>query len=152
MHIETMQEMVEWSAAYHQSFAGYLQDSMASSSDERAKMLSDYIADHERSLAKTLYAFKPTHSDGALGTWCAEFLNDKPLPNTEKTDVRWSKMSADEMFAEVSAVHAQLIDLYRFLLSRCMATPAAEMLQQLIDVEEQEIKLMAQSANRLHEM
>ncbi|MEX1668575.1 hypothetical protein AB4876_06610 [Zhongshania guokunii] len=152
MHIETMQEMVEWSAAYHQSFAGYLQDSVASSSDERAKMLSDYIADHERSLAKVLFAFKPTESDAALGTWCAEFLNDQPLPNTEKTDVRWAQMSADEMFAEVSAIHAQLIDLYRFLLSRCIATPAAEMLEQLIDIEEHEIKLMAQSANRLHEM
>ena len=152
MHIETMQDMVNWSAEFHDAFAAFLLDSVASSKSERLKMLSEYIADHERNLANTLRAFTPTERDQALGTWCAEFLNEQPLPDTKTVDSRWGQMATDELFNQVENIHSQLIDLYEFVLSRCQATPAAAMLQQLIDIEAHELKLMAHSANRLQDI
>ncbi|WP_373089657.1 hypothetical protein [Zhongshania sp.] len=152
MHIETIQDIIEWSAAFHRSFRTHLQASVATSQDERAKMLSHYIGDHQLNLAKTIDALTPTESANALGTWCTEYFNEQPLPNTAKINPRWAELSADEIFSEVNGSYEQLVDLYRYLLSRCAATPASETLQQLIDIHEHQLKLMAHSVNRLQDI
>lgn len=152
MHIETIQDIVEWSAAFHRSFRTHLQASVATSQDERAKMLSHYIGDHQLNLAKTIDALTPIESANALGTWCTEYFNEQPLPNTAKINPRWAELSADEIFSEVNGIYEQLVDLYRYLLSRCAATPASETLQQLIDIHEHQLKLMAHSVNRLQDI
>ena len=52
MHIETIGNVVAWSGEFHRNFATFIESSVAASDDERTKMLSGYIADHERQLAK----------------------------------------------------------------------------------------------------
>lgn len=152
MHIETMGDVVVWSSEFHSNLADFIEASVASSADERAKMLSGYIADHERQLAKTVAAFDHVESDNALGTWCTEFLNNQPLPDTSTKDERWAGLSANELMDEVREIHEQLIALFSHLLSRCGATPAADMLEQLVDLEQHQLMLMAHSANRLEDL
>ncbi|RNL66708.1 hypothetical protein [Zhongshania marina] len=152
MRIETMGDVVTWSSGFHSNLADFIEASVAQSKDERLKMLSSYIADHERQLAKTIAAFEVVESDNALGTWCTEFLNKQPLPDTAIKDERWAHFSANELMDEVRGIHQQLMALFSHLLSRSAATPAADMLEQLLDVEEHQLMLMAHSANRLEDL
>lgn len=152
MHIETMADVVKWSSCFHSNFATFIESSVSASDDERTKMLGGYIADHERQLAKAVSAFKHVESDNALGTWCAEFLNKQPLPDTSRKDERWASFSATELMDKVREIHEQLMALFSHLLSRCGATPAADMLEQLLDLEDHQLKLMSHSANRLDDL
>ena len=152
MQIETIGNVVAWSGEFHRNFAAFIESSVAASDDERTKMLSGYIADHERQLAKTVSTFDHVESDNALGTWCAEFLNKQPLPDTSSKDEEWATLSANQLMDRVRDVHEQLIALYSHLLSRCGTTPAADMLEQLLDVEEHQLMLMTHSANRLEDL
>ncbi|AKH70691.1 hypothetical protein IMCC21906_03051 [Spongiibacter sp. IMCC21906] len=152
MNVETVGDVVQWSGDFHQSFAQFLPDSIASSSNERAKLLGDDIARHEANLATTILALKDTESKNSLDTWVTEFLNNQPLPDTKYKDLHWASLSSEQLLDEVLEVHAQLIELYRHLHSRCAATPAAGTLEQLLDMEEQELSLISHSANRLRDL
>lgn len=152
MNVETVADVVQWSGDFHQSFAQFLPDSVGNSTDERAKLLGDYIARHEAHLAKSILALKNTESPEALGTWVTEFLNHQPVPNTDYADLRWASLNSEQLLDEVLAIHAQLIELYRHLHSRCATTPAADTLVQLLDMQEQELSLISHSANRLSDI
>ncbi len=152
MHLETVGDVVKWSGDFHQSLARFLPESTAGSNSERTKMLSDYIAGHEETLAKTVHALSHTESKQALGTWVTEFMNEQPLPNTDHGDNRWQRLTAEELLDEVLEIHGQLIDLYKFLHGRCNTTPAGATLAQLVEIEEHELGLITHSANRLQDL
>lgn len=152
MNVDTISDLVAWSSQFHYNLADFIQSSVASSKDERAKMLGDYLAGHERELGGIISAFESVESNNALGTWCTEFLNQKPLPDVSSKDDRLAVLSANELMDEIREIHEQFIALYSHILNLSAATPAADMLAQLVDVETHQLMLMTHSANRLEDL
>lgn len=152
MQIETVADVVGWSAKYHQSFGSTLPASLARSGNDRLKLLGDYISHREQDLATKIAALSRTESEQSLGTWVTEFLNRQPLPTVQEEDAQWALLSEDQLLAVVVDLHEQLTDLYRHLHSRCAATPAAVTFEQLLEMEQHELAGLAQGANRLWDM
>ena len=148
MHLETLGELVNWSATFHQGMADKL-NALAPQANPRGELLAEYLAGHESQLADTIAALQHTEKNKALDTWVTEFLNNQPLPSL---DAPWPKDNAEDLLEEVLAAHNTLLELYQGLLSRCATTPGEPLLTQLIDVEKQELTRIAQAANRMQDI
>lgn len=152
MRIETVADVVQWGADFHHGLAEFLPRCLADADSTRLQLMGDYVARRQGHLAETVAALTRTESEQSLGTWVMEFLSQQPLPKMDDGNTRWLQFDEDDLLAEVVDMHEQLIDLYRYLLSRCMATPAAETFEQLIAMEQHELGLVAQGANRLRDI
>lgn len=148
MHLETLGELVNWSAKFHQDLADKL-NALAPQANPRGELLAEYMASQESQLADTIAALQHTENSKALDTWVTEFLNNQPLPSLEAP---WPTDNADALLEEVLEAHNTLLELYQGLLSRCAATPGEPLLTQLIDIEQQELTRIAQAANRMQDI
>lgn len=152
MQIETVADVVSWSANYHRSLGATLPESLAETASTRLKLLGDYVANREQCLATKVSALASTEGERSLGTWVMEFLQRQPLPEPHGKDARWAELDENQLLAAVVDLHEQLTDLYRYLHSRCAATPAAATFEQLLDMERHEMERLAQGANRLQDI
>ncbi|TCK02362.1 ATPase [Marinobacterium mangrovicola] len=152
MQIDTFRDIIHWTRAYHQQLSEWLRNSGSAQHDERAQMLLDYLADHEAKLSRAITAFEATDNLNALDTWVMEFLDKKPLLPSASLGAPFADMSADEIIAKVEDEHNQIVELYRFLVSRVNTTPAADLLEELADLEQHEAMRLSQAANRLHDI
>lgn len=64
----------------------------------------------------------------------------------------YATMSFDEICESVFDLHNQVIELYRYLLSRAPIPEARYLLQPLLEMEEHETMRLAQQANRIGDL
>ncbi|WP_432697526.1 ATPase [Marinobacterium sp. YM272] len=149
MQIDTFRDIIHWTRGYHQQLSEWLRNSSESQQDERARMLLDYLADHEAKLSRAITAFEATDNLNALDTWVMEFLNKEPLLPSTNLDAPFAEMTAEQIISKVEEEHNQIVELYKFLVSRASATPAADLLEELADLEKHEAMRLSQAWNRL---
>jgi len=152
MQVETLKDVLNWSREFHQHLASCMHHCADQNESERAKLLLDYLADHEQKLVVVLDGFKKTADVKALNTWCLEYLDKHPIIRHEKCDKPFAQMNADEIITEITHQHGQVIELYRYLRGRDAAPSYRELLDQLLSLEEHEAMRMTQAANRLHDL
>lgn len=152
MQIETLKDVIVWTQTFHQYLSACTKHCASKQLDERAKLLLEYLSEHEQKLVATLKAFE-THSDAkALNTWCQEYLNKRPIKPHGKCSKPFARMSPDEVMTEIEHQHRQIIDLYRYLATRDAAFSTREMLEQLINLEQHEVMRMVHGANRINDL
>ena len=152
MQVETLKDVLNWTRDAHQHLASCMQHCAGENESARAKLLLDYLADHEQKLVKVLDEFQKTANVSALNTWCIEYLDKHPITRHEKCELPFAELSADEINIEVAHQHGQIIELYRYLLSHADIPETQELLEQLLSLEEHEAMQMTQAANRLHDL
>jgi len=152
MQVETLKDVLNWTREFHQHLASCMQHCATQNESERAKLLLDYLSDHEQKLVEVLDGFLDSADEKALSTWCYEYLDKHPIVHHEKCDKPFAEMSADEIITEITRQHGQIIELYRYLRGRDAALSWQELLDQLVSLEEHEAMRMSQAANRLHDL
>ena len=152
MQVETLRDVLNWTREHHQHLASCMQHCADENESERAKLLLDYLSDHEQKLVEVLDGFRETADSKALDTWCYEYLDKHPIVRHGKCDKPFAEMTADEIITEISHQHGQIIELYRYLRGRDAALSWQELLDQLVSLEEHESMQMVQAANRLHDL
>lgn len=152
MKIETLKDVLHWTAEIHRHLSEKMSECATENDNQRAVMLLDYLAMHEKRLSHVIGQFELNSSSGALATWCYEFVEKSPILQREYVDASFEELNAMQIMSVIAELHQQIIEFYRYLLSRADSTSAKELLQQLCSLEEHEVMQMAQSANRLNDM
>lgn len=152
MQIETLRDILQWTQEFHQHLSKCLSQGAVESGDERAKMVLDYLADHEKSLTKIIHGFEVLGDQQALNTWFYEFVTKQPIVQNTHGDTKFSELDAVQIVEVVVDHHKQLIELYRYLAGRADTASAREMLESLMSLEEHEIMRMVQSTNRFEDL
>ncbi len=149
MYNETLREALEWTSKFHGELRDAMQDSSQLVSGERSALLLDYLAKHEHNLARVLAAFKEEGDNHALNTWCREHFEKKPVIEDGLENKCLEALTPDELVEFVASKHSQIIDLYKTLLAKAPIPSMKDLLSQVVQAEEEEIKKMMQGANRL---
>lgn len=152
MQVETLKDVLNWTREFHQHLASCMRHCSGENESERAKLLLDYLSDHEQKLVEVLDGFLDSADEKALGTWCYEYLDKHPIVRHDKCDKPFAQMNADEIITEITHQHGQVIELYRYLRNRDAALSWQELLDQLLSLEEHDAMRMSQAANRLHDL
>lgn len=151
MNIERCEDLIDWTRKAHALLADSMAEGAKDRSDSLARMLLDYLAQHERELAATIERVKEHAEPSALQT---------PLHDAVQGDVlvldidseTFATMGVDEVSQEVFAVHNRVIDLYRSLEKRRELHKASGLLAEMLQLEERETMRLAHQVNRMHEM
>lgn len=152
MQIETLKDILHWTAEFHEQLSTTLTRSAANNEGERERMLLDFLADHEERLAIVIEKYEKNGDQHALSTWCYEYLDKQNINLKHHTDIPFSQLSVTEIMEVLVDEHQQVIELYRYLASRADISSAKELLDSLVSLEEHEMMLMAHAANRLNDL
>ena len=146
MQIETLKDVLHWTAAYHRQLSRCLQHCEDRALDERARLLLDYLEKHEDKLARVIDRFEEMASSRALNTWCYEYFDKNPAARGRLCEADCDGLDIEPLMARVLEQHNDIIELYRYLHAQSAAGSARELLQNLIDIEAHEAMLMARGS------
>lgn len=152
MQVESLREVLQWTAAFHQNLKACLLDCSDENKDERARMILVYLADHEGSLERIVRGFSNTAESKALNTYCYDYLEKHPILKHGHCGSPFMNLDTDHIMEKIVDQHEQVLAMYDHLHSRVDIDSAKELLDTIRDVEENEIKRMVQSANRFYDM
>ena len=152
MAIETLKDVLHWTTEFHEQLSECLEHCADKNESERSKMLLDYLAKQEEKLSHIVNQFEKTGDNGALNTWCYEYINKHPIVRHVHCEATFSKLNATEIMEVFVDQHEQVIELYHYLASRADIPSAKELLESLKSLEEHEIMRMVQTANRFQDM
>ncbi len=151
MNIERCEDLIDWTRKAHALLADCMTEGAKDRSDSLAKMLLDYLAQHERELAVTLVRVKEQAEPGALQAP----LHDAVQGDMLRLDIdseTFAQLSVDEVSQHVFALHNRIIDLYRSLENRRELHKASGLFGEVLELEERETMRLAHQVNRMHEM
>lgn len=152
MQVETLKDVLEWTEAFHNNLYACLHHCAGSNENIRAKMLLDYLAQHEKKLSEIVSQFEETADAKALDTWCYDYLEKHPVVHRTQCDAPFQELGPDEIMEIITDQHEQIIDLYRSLHARMGTAATQELLESLVSLEEHEAMQITQGANRMQEM
>lgn len=152
MSVETLKDVLHWTTDFHQHLSECLAHCATKNESERARMLLDYLADHEKKLAHVVARFEETGDSHALDTWCYEYITEHPIVKHAHCDAPFSDLNAAEIMEVIVDQHQQVIELYRYLAERADIPTAKELMESLRSMEEHEMMRAVQTANRFEDM
>jgi hypothetical protein len=152
MQVETLKDVLAWTVKFHRNLSACLRHCAGSNQDARAKLLLDYLAQHEEKLSAIVSRFEETAETRALNTWCYDYLEKHPILHSTQCDAPFQDLEPDEIMAVITDQHEQVIDLYCYLHARADTEMVRELMEHLKSLEEQEARQMTQGANRMQEM
>lgn len=152
MQIETVKDVLHWTREFHHYLSQCLSHCKSKNTSERARMVLDYLSDHETKLQNVIAGFETSGNEHALNTWCIEYLEKQPIVQHVHCEQPFSKLDAEQIMDAVVDQHCQVIELYRYLATRVEIPVAKELMETLLSVEEYEIKRLVQSTNRFNDI
>ncbi|PCH85909.1 MAG: ATPase [Piscirickettsiaceae bacterium] len=152
MKIEKLKDIINWTRDSHEALANCMKRCVNENENARARLLLNYLIEHEEKLGNVLDEFNKSGNANALNTWCIEYLDKSPVVLRNDNDRPFAQMQADEIMGEISRHHQQIIELYTYLLGQADIPEAQDLLKQLVSLEEHEVMRMAQAANRLRDL
>ena len=152
MKIETLQDVLHWARAYHQQLQQCLEHCVDKAESERARMLLDYLSDHEKKLARVLEAFEEKADSRALHTFCTEYMDKQPILQHESCTASLADMETGEIIVDILHRHDQIMALYQHLRLRLPKGHAEVFLAELEDLEEHESMQMVKHYQQLEDL
>lgn len=152
MKSEILKDFLEWTKKFHQKTAVCLKDSASNNEDERSKMLLKYVSKNEKELSSIMASFIHSADEKALNTWIQEFFDKSTINKNDSCSELFDGLDALQIINKVISQHNEIISFYRDLHSEAAVNSTKELLEQLIEMEENHIKQMVQSTNRMSDM
>ncbi|WP_371194595.1 hypothetical protein [Glaciecola sp. SC05] len=151
MKIESMRDILHWTVQFHEQLAKCLKH-CAPSHSERTRMAMQYLLVHEQHLAVLVQSFSDKAQLGELETLFIEYLEKNPIILHDHCEGDFEDKTESEIVATVFDQHQQVIALYSYLKEQAVIPRHVELLNNLLQLENQEIILMAQGLNRFQDM
>lgn len=148
MEIKTYEELIDWVRNMHGFLAKSLKESAGSNTDEAARGLLNYFAEHEEELARITAEFERQAAPNTLQTRLYDYLTHRPMRVTDPTDTHFESLGFDEICREVFAFHDQVVALYESLAEQTGIPETHELVKSLQEMEKNEsMRLARQIAN-----
>lgn len=152
MKVETLKDFLEWTQKFHQNSAICMKACADENEDVRAGMLLKYVSKNEKQLASIIASFTLSADKKILNTWTYEFFNKSKIVKHDDCMELFEGLDALQIIDKVIYQHNEIITLYRDLYSETTVASTKEFLEELISFEENHIKQMVQSTNRMSDM
>ena len=105
MQVETLKDIMLWTQEFHQTLASCMEHCANHQLNERAKLLLDYLSEHERKLSSVLQALETSANQNALNAWCYEYMDKSPISPHITCEKAFAEMTTEEIIGEVEAQH-----------------------------------------------
>lgn len=151
MQAETFDCLLEWTSELHAMIADRLEQALTAETDQRSRWFMEYVAGHERDIAKTVARYRAQASESAGNTWLYEHIAEH-LPPQSRWELSFIGKSFDEMSQEVFRLHEQLIEVYETLVGRAVIPEAQELMTNMLSLEKGETRRLAEQSGRLQDL
>ena len=152
MQVETLEDVLHWTGQFHKQLSICLDHCADRHLQERASLLLEFLARHEAQLSTLLEAFARSSEAKVLHTWCYEYLDRKPIVQHRHCHAPYTELDTPQIIDVILEQHEQVIDLYKYLLSRAETPEVRELLSSLVALEEEAVRSMIDGANRLEDI
>jgi rubrerythrin len=115
------------------------------SQDERARLLLDYLREHEENFKNVLRRYSQEEHSGVLDTWIQYDPEEDLRRALEESEMR-PGMSLDELLAQAQRFNQAVISFYREALAQTNAPRVRELFESLLAMEEGKAAKYAWSA------
>lgn len=148
MKVQTVRDVVSWSANYHATLESQYLGLAAKAFDERICMLLEYLASHEHQIEVGLRRYLDTAPPGLLSTWSR---SGPSLPQPTLLEELKSCLccTSVEAITELAVrIHTTLGGMYSELVELAELENQRELLTALCDYEEAETRRMVRDTGR----
>ncbi|WP_461481746.1 hypothetical protein [Porticoccus sp.] len=152
MDIKTFADLIDWTRQLHGHLAKCLVHGAAKHRGEGARLLLEYLADHEVKLAKMIEGFEAQADPKAMHTYVYDYLSHQPFTMNQRCDTHYEDLSYDDICREVFSFHEQVMDLYRTLISKAETHGAKDLLESLLAMEKHEVMRLSTQTGRMHDL
>lgn len=152
MKIETLKDLLHWTAELHRRLSRYLTEYSDQTQDERSGLLLDFLKEHENRLADLVSRFEESGDARALHSWCYEYFERNPQWLEPADAMEFDKLDIESLMVRIIDQHNRVIELYRYILSQEGAPSAKALLHKLIELEQHEAMQMTMGGNRLNDI
>ncbi|ROT97611.1 ATPase [Marinobacter sp. R17] len=152
MEIKTFEDLIDWARQLHAHLARSLKESAEGNQNERASALLGYLSEHESELERITAEFEKQADPKAMKTRLYDFYNHKPFDAHRKPDHYYAKLSFDEIADEIFHFHDELMALYQALLRKAELREVADLVQELLDMEQNESMRLARQVRSMDDV
>lgn len=152
MDIKTIGDLIDWSRQLHEHLARCLAHCADRHDEERARMLLDYLADHEAELERVVAEYERRADPKALKTYVYDYLEHRPIRTHRTCDAHYASLDVEGICREIFDFHDQVIDLYRSLVGKAAIPEAKQLLEALLELEEHEAMRLARQTGRMKDL
>jgi len=151
MHYKTVKDVVDHSRRLHQQISQMYSEMSQQQTQERVKMLLDYLQRHEKHLEEVLCQFEKDKSQKVLDSWF-QYAPDQDLSEVLAEINVKENMTTDEIIAMALKLDDYFIELYESMVESSHSSDARSVFQNLLDMEKQEKIRTARTALTLQDM
>lgn len=152
MEIKTFSDLIEWTRQLHSHLAKCLVHCSSKNEAERARLLLDYLAEHESKMERMVSAFEMQAEPKVMQTYIYDYLSHQPIQSHRTCDAPYAKLGFDDICQEVFDYHRQIIELYRDIETRAEIPEAKALLGSLLAMEEHEAMRLSRQTGRMSEI
>lgn len=151
MHYKTVKDVVDYSRKLHQQISKLYQEISQDQTQERVKMLLDYLQRHEAHLEKSLNQFEHDKSQAVLDSWF-QYAPDQSITELLESIEITNHMSTDEVIAMALKLDDYFIELYEGMVENASSSAVKSVFQNLLEMEQQEKIRTSRAALTIHDM
>lgn len=152
MDIKTFSDLIDWTRQLHQYLALCLAHCATKNEQEQARILLDYLAEHEAKIEHMLELFELQADSKVLRTYIYDYLCHQPIQSHRTCDGHYASLGFAEICKEVLDYHQQVIELYRDIEARADTPEAKALLGTLLAMEEHEAMRLARQTGRMSDL
>lgn len=151
MKAETFDYLLEWTSDLHTVIADRLEQAITPDTDQRSRWLMEYVAGHERDIASKVDRFRAQAGEAESRTWLYEHIGED-LPPRAKWELTFAEKNFNEINEQLFKLHDQLIEVYTSMTGRAAIPAAAELMRNMLALEEGETRRLAEQCGRLQDL
>lgn len=129
-----VQDVLDRFKGFHRKLRDYYQGSVDVSKNERARLLLNYMASHEKRVQECLDQYQARGAASVLNTWLQYVPDSKMQRVFDEAEIR-EGMSADEVFQVAMQFDAALLFTYEQLAGMSAAPKVGEFFEALLVLE-----------------
>lgn len=152
MEIKTFSDLIDWTRQLHSHLAKCLTHCSSKNEEERARLLLDYLAQHEASMEKMVTEFEVHADPKVMKTYIYDYLSYRPIQSHRVCNAPYATLGFDDICREVFDYHQQVIDLYRDIEERAEIPEAKALLGSLRALEEHEAMRLTRQTGRMSDL
>lgn len=152
MEIKTFSDLIDWTRQLHGHLAKCLAHCASKNEEERARLLLDYLAEHEGKMERMVSAFEAQAEPKVMKTYIYDYLSHQPIQSHRTCDAPYAQLGFDDICQEVFDYHQQIIELYRDIEARADIPEAKALLGSLLAMEEHEAMRLSRQTGRMSDI
>ena len=151
MRFEQVRSLLDRTRELHGRLAERYERLSEEAERERLRMILDYAAHVERTIAQGLEHYEEGASRLVLNTWL-DCASNGPLARAIESIDEVSEITVDEVLGRALEVHRQVIAAYEAIAPGSVPTEVADVLADVVNLEKEQGKRLARAAAQVSDL